>query len=294
MSFLVLDIPEQNAELAPWLERQLVGLHLADLVAELEAFQVALPRGGDLQKIFGGDLDNLLEDGLAAASEQQIRDLLGHPRLLIELQELVLLEGGPRWDEVPLAEEHERLTAECWERVSAAHSPAVTPRSSLAGGTATAPRRFPWAAALSAAALLLIAFFGWREWSPPQSTGWGWNKPGALADSGSAHDYLLQLADGAGDWFNQRPETPEALATRLEQFQNGCQHLIEAPHRPLSPEDKAWLIERCRAWSSKLDEHIAKSKAAPPGGDVDAVRAEADATINKLIDALRKRAEQVA
>lgn len=291
MSFLVLDIPDQDSELPAWLERELVGLHLADLIAGLEVFQGEPRHDMELDTALEGNLEAVLEHGLGALTDQQVRNLLQHPRLLAPLQERVLLEGGAHWERIPLSRPHEQLTADCWTSVCAAGSPRVARPDPVPRGNPAEARRFPWAVTLSAAALLLVAVFGWQQFSSRQPAGWGWNKPGALADAATAPDYLLQLAAGANDWFNKRPDTPEDLATRLTQFRKGCETLIAAPHRPLAPEDRAWLVERCQAWSSKLETHIT---ALESGADVEEVRADADATINKLIEALKQRAAQVA
>ena len=63
--------------------------------------------------------------------------------------------------------------------------------------------------------------------------------------------------------------------------------MILAEHRPLSPQDRAWLVGRCRVWAVQLDAHLVALEA---GDDPLAVRALADETIRGLIRALHERA----
>jgi hypothetical protein len=119
---------------------------------------------------------------------------------------------------------------------------------------------------------------------------WSWNKPGTFPDEEPAPAYLDRLADGASEWFNVSPEQPGALAKRIEQFRAGCSALIFAEHKPLTPEDKKWLVERCRFWAGKLDGYVV---ALEKGDDPERVRAEANQTINALIKALRDKATAI-
>ena len=119
----------------------------------------------------------------------------------------------------------------------------------------------------------------------------GLEPPGALADDLPPGVYLDRLADAAGEWFKKRPDDPIALARRIGEFRQGCSVLILSPHKPLSAQDRAWLVEKCRAWAAKLDAHLA---ALEGGASAAKVRDDADATINKLIEALRDRAKSLA
>ncbi len=122
------------------------------------------------------------------------------------------------------------------------------------------------------------------------ASGWGWSRPGALPDDGSAPAYLNQLADAAEDWFKTRPAEPAALARRIGEFRRGCDVLIRAEHKPLPAVDRDWLVTKCHAWAGKLDAHLASVRAGEPPLKV---RAEADQTVRQLIEALRQRAKAV-
>ena len=77
-------------------------------------------------------------------------------------------------------------------------------------------------------------------------------------------------------------ETLRALDPRPDEL------LLDPPPK-LAPADRTWLEERCRKWATAIDGHLA---ALESGQDVLAVRTAADATINKLADALAARPTQ--
>jgi hypothetical protein len=70
MNALVLDMPDDPAARAPWLDRRLVGPDLAALVAELDAIhgRGATPSQSSptLEAVLAGDRRALLERGLSA------------------------------------------------------------------------------------------------------------------------------------------------------------------------------------------------------------------------------------
>ncbi len=142
--------------------------------------------------------------------------------------------------------------------------------------------------ALAWAASVLVAIVAFERTRPSAATGpaWGWAKPGALPTGLVRDAYLARLADEAEGWFARRPEDPIALARRIAEFRQGCSTLILADHPALSEADHGWLVERCRAWASKLDAHLADVEARK---DPTTVRAEVDQTVRKLIAALRER-----
>ena len=98
MRLHALEIPDDPAELPGWLERQLTGLDLAALVAELEAVHGpgAVPTP-TLPDLLGERRDAVLSGGLGVLPTDSLRPLLRHPELLLELQELVLHVGTNEW-----------------------------------------------------------------------------------------------------------------------------------------------------------------------------------------------------
>jgi hypothetical protein len=311
MRLIALEIPDDAAALAGWLEGHLVGLDLAALVAELEAVHGAARKPVSLDQLLGSRREAIRERGLAALPPDRLRFLLRQPRLLPDLQEWLLIEGGPYWQHLAAdaaGREPRQAIERGWERLAAglAGSGDAGPRAApfrpdaavASSVRRSSGRRWRWLGTLAAAAAVLVALVlavrgpgpdGRGQPGPVAvaSKGWGWDRPGALPEDLSREAYLNHLADAAHEWFNQRPDTPLALARRIAEFREGCSVLILSPHRPLPDEDRVWLVEKCRAWAAKLDAHLATVEA---GQDVLKVRGEVDATINRLIDTLHERA----
>src|SRR5215213_8608898 len=103
MKLHVADIPENAADIPAWLEGQLLGPHLGELVAELAA--VHRPAAGaTLDEALGDRRGDVLERGLGVLPPARVTRLLTNPWLLLALQELVLVEGGPYWSDVTPAD----------------------------------------------------------------------------------------------------------------------------------------------------------------------------------------------
>ena len=301
MNAHVSEIPDDPAELAPWLDRYVVGLDLAELVAELSAIHPDLdPDTDSLDHVLGHRRGEVLERGLSALPHQALGRFLQRPRLLFELQDEILLSGGSYWDGLaeptPLGDSLTRRGKSRVDALFRSQSDMLEieeddPDSGLIILDRPWWRRpayfLPAAAALVAVSLLVFQQFG-RESEPPP---WGWNKADALAELDRPDLYLNQLANSAEDWFRRRPEDRAGLILRIEQLQQGCSRLISAPHKPLAPEDRAWLVERCQAWSAKF---AAQLQSLRDGRDPLEIRGETDATIRKLIDALKARAKERA
>lgn len=310
MNLCVFDIPEETAELAAWLETRLVSPHLGDLVAELAAIHdipaplsaglaaLERPDEGALEKSLGRELPTILREGLRNTPRSQLQTLLRNPQLLLDLQERILMEGGDYWSQ--------RSPRDSATTAALAKTWAVLEPSLATPIIASSTRGLKWAVRILmvlAASVMGVAaglhFF--RPASPPEQrplpgpapgpaavtqTGWGWNKPDAFPQNLDPKSYLTRLADGAEEWFKKRPENREDLEKRIAQFRKGCDTLLKAEHQPLKPADKAWLQERCKVWSDKLDTHLAELRS---GKDISKVRDDADATIKKLATALRTR-----
>jgi hypothetical protein len=285
MSLVVTTIPERTADLAHWLERHLVGLDLARLVSELSAIHDLPADRLPVESVLAGHLEAIYQGGLSVLPRELLRHLLTHPALLLELQELILVHGGPYWDSFEVREnprvdsvaEHGRARLPGRMRVPAEKTVAWYTR--------------PWAVSLATAAAVLVAVGVWtgvKPAAPQAQTAWGWDRPGALPQDADRKAYLEALADAAGDWFKKRPETAPDLARRIGQFRQGCSTLLLTEHVPLTELDRQWLKERCRLWAGKLDRQLADLEA---GKAVAAVRAETDATVKQLAAALRQRAQ---
>jgi hypothetical protein len=304
MNLIALEIPDDPAALPGWLDRLLVGLDLAALVAELSAVHgPETDHATSVHELLGDQRDAVLAGGLAALPPDRLRRLLCLPRLLLDLQELVLTSGGPYWERLssPSREHQEHVERGrrhldlilATEARKETRRPDVIPLSRH-----VAWYRRPWVVSLATAAAVLAVVLV-HERSRPQApitvaaaaSAWGWNRPGALAEDLPSAAYLNRLADGAHEWFDQKPADPVALARRIAEFRQGCSRLILSEHKPLTPDDRTWLIEKCRGWAVRLDAHLA---AVESGRDPVAVRAETDQTVSHLIEALRMKAKELS
>ena len=309
MRLIALEIPDDAASLAGWLEGHLVGFDLAALVAELEAVHGPPREPLTLEKVLGDRRESVRLLGLTELPRDRVRILLRQPRLLLLLQEWLLIEGGPYWRRLAastMSPKAAAIIARGWEPI--ATEPAENPVSSIAITSQPAAvadvrpssrRRWRWMVIVASAAAVLVALIITRQ-RPDGGPGpalltatprWGWDRPDALPQDLPSAAYLNHLADAASDWFKKRPNTPIALARRIVEFRQGCSVLILSPHRPLSDAERAWLVDKCRAWAVKLDAHLAAVEA---GRDTLEVRREADETINRLITVLRERAGGIA
>ncbi|MGH7201734.1 MAG: hypothetical protein ACREJB_14090 [Planctomycetaceae bacterium] len=299
-----LNIPEQTGQVAAWLEEHLLGLDLSALAAELSAVRKGeLLESRPLEVVLGDDLQRVLDEGLSVLPRGKLRQLLRDPALLLQLQVQVFIEGGEYWHRRRRpSPEMEALVERGWERIRRsieADAPEETDGPRATPLAAIQRPKWYWhplfvsllTAAAVVAVMAVVELPIGRDRATAAANGWGWDKPGTLAEDASAEAYMNNLADAAGDWFNARPATQQDLARRIGEFRLGCSTLITSDHKPLSPEDEQWLVEKCQAWAKKLDQHLADAEA---GEDVLTVRDEADETINNLIKAIRARAKQAA
>lgn len=271
MKLTALDIPESTDALRGWLEQQIVGDQLGDLVAQLSMGPTGAPPA-NLGDIAGEKLHHLLQEGLASCNESDLAALLASPHLLLALQELVFTEGGEYWQQVPRTPEH--LAAA--DRVRNKLLDSAAPGTSST--TQKPPARKRWVA-LAVAACLVIGAGVWLA-QPPKPPAWGFDQAGLLEGEISPKDYFLQLSTAADQWFNQRPTNPRALKNRLTTFRDGCETLLTAPHRQLTEFDRKWLLDRCRKWRTKID--VLLQRIDQDDVPFDEARADADELIRKM------------
>jgi hypothetical protein len=309
MTLALAAIPENPDHLPEWLEQRIVSGELRALVAELAAVHGAAPPERSVRDEFDELLPTILTGGLVAlpgpTRQAAARHLLQQPYHLLELQELVLTEGGPYWDAIPRPTELlvsvARVKARLAEQLlgppaEPSHPTAPTP------GPRKVPRyRSALVAVAATAALVCVATLAvTRILIPPRvvptvpatTTGptWGWARAGGMPPEADRARYLQELADRAGEWFDERPADPVALARRLSEFRQGCAVLQLAPHEPLSPDARAELKKRCGNWARAFDGYLARVEAG--NEDPITIRNEADATVRKLMDALRTEAQK--
>jgi hypothetical protein len=295
MRLVALEIPDDSAELPGWLEGQLLGLDLAALIAELEAVQGGRSAESvPLDRLLGTDRGAVLERGLSALSPERLRAFLRHPRQLLDLQELLLVEGEAYWQRLAaVGSESAALGTLGWRRLDAflRTGDAAAP-SDVAPRVAARRSVSRWVVILATAASLLVGVALYQRESEPTSAvppagNWGWLRPGALTSELPRSEYLNRLAVEAGEWFARRPDQPAALARRIAELRQGCSAVILAAHRPLSPQDRQWLVRTCREWATKLDQHLADLES---GTDLRELRVQVDETVRRIVQSLRNRA----
>lgn len=123
MKFHLEKVPFDSAKLPQWLERQLVGDHLGELIEELLAVRPP-PQPLDFDAWFAPLRERILSAGLASIPRDVLRQLLTDPPALRKLQAEVLLGGGRFWDEVPRPKGFRRRAA-----ATRPAAPTVVPRT---------------------------------------------------------------------------------------------------------------------------------------------------------------------
>jgi hypothetical protein len=289
MNLIATTMPDDPAEQVAWLERQLVGIRLRDLVLQLSTLGPAAPTlTPTLEEIFGDALPAVLAEGLSAATPEALGQLLRHPSLLLDLQERLLLSEGSYWQR--LADEDAELHAIRWRATSRLNNTLRPPPP-------TAPPRRKWVVALVSMAATVLVALGLVYWlrSPPtvRELAWGWSRPGAIPAKGSAGEYYDALARAANQWYDQRPDDAVSLARRLGEYRDGCSHLLLDSHTPLREieDEEAWLVGRCRRWAERLDR--LRDELETGTKSVTEVRAAADELTRRIELNFTSRADHV-
>lgn len=294
----VLDIPDDDASMATWLDGQIVAPELHDFMAELSAVHgLTEPRRPatirEASAWLGNSLPAVLERGTVALDRRHRADLLRNPSLLPGLQELIFVSGGDHWREVVSRMNPRPGMAKetLLRRISgAAGSPSADRLAKPFTRRSDGQRRFATSALAALAAGILVAVATWSLLRPAEGDRLlGWNRPGVFA-SAAPDAYLDRLADAASEWSGDPVATELHLSGRLRSLLAACDRLLATPHETLGVADREWLMERCRTWRSKFAGQLA---ALDETHDVAVVRTEMTATVNKLVEALRRRADEI-
>ncbi len=294
MKLAIFDLPEDTSTWPIWLEQQLVGMDMSELVMQLETlYKNPSRQQQSLSEICGSQTSELLQRGLSSLSTRQISALFQNPAALLELQEQVLAGGGSYWDNIPLSgadrEAVDRVTLRACQAVSNTTDRAPNAQLSTANNATQniwfSGKAIATLAALAATVLLVLGIWSQTGGKP---AGWGFDQPGLLAQDVSARKYLSNLSDAAGQWSKKKPANARELETRLAEFRHGCDTLIAAPHKPLEEVDRQWLVGKCKAWAGEIDSYLAE--LSRDAGSFSDVNLKADETIGRLKNALKDRA----
>lgn len=284
---IVFTMPDKPKDQPAWLERQLAGPDLFQLIEELRAVHGIEDSPIALDDVLGVQKKSVVDRGLGGLSGSQIQKLLRYPDLLAELQELVLVAGSPYWEKLLGKTESTPMPASFRQALYAKLPPplnTVAPAKTVGASSGRAPVR--WLAGIAAVAALMIGV--WLGFGQPKPQAeWGWNRPDLFSQADTRGDYLRAVASGAEDWQKLPNLTREEYLLNLSRMRDGCSRLINAPHEPLPPADREWLVAKCKVWRDKFDEQSNEVRNLKPW---EAARDKTDATVAALITALRNRA----
>jgi len=289
MTVRIITIPDDQTQWPGWLEQQLVGSHLRELIEELRivdgldsSFQASKPLSEILTT---KQLADIAKSGIAAIGVKKIPELMSNPDALLDLQEYVLINGSSYWQNVPVDSQLKASMERSRSKLNAIIGDSQTPArpAPIAGNLQKTNRRsLTWIA--SAAAVLLVGVMLWRM--PPHPSGHILGTPGLLAnDVSSSAEYLQRIAAAGQTWFDEQPTDEAALIALLEQTRNDCQILIDARHEALSDEERIWLVTKCRKWQGDLEQTLSSLKSGAI--DLETARTQADATMKKLVNVLQ-------
>jgi hypothetical protein len=257
MSAPVLELLTEGVALRPWLERQLVGPDLLEVVEELTAIQGKTEPAGPAMELLTERRSTILAAGLSALSDREVEMLYQSPSVLLRLQEWVLLAGGPYWNGVlsqtlarpgpPASRKSPRL----WSRL---FSHAV-------------------AAAAAVAATLFVVHWSRRSPTPPEE------RPSAFATARAPAEDMLTLLRGRIDqeWSGlRRQHDTRAVLDRMERL---CAELHAGEYGQLS----ASACEGVCRDLDRLARQIAAQRARLNHDDDLLVRAQVESAVNALV-----------
>ena len=294
MNLRLFSIPDDPADWPVWLEREIVGMNLVELVHELPVFvEPSDEPEVTIDAFLGSRREDVLQSGLAVLSHQEIGRLFRQPSLLFDLQELVLSEGGSYWNAVPLEDAQQQFLARNSETIlrqisgsqdDTTLSRSVTQPTSPAAGSTTRRRFVRWV--VSVAAMLGLVLLAWRKFSPAP---WGFDRALASSSGMSEPQFLNHCADVVEqDWKTRDLSSPSELSNALREFRDGCNRMIATEHAQLSEANQVWFRERCTLWRDRVIGEM--DKLAKDPSQYSEVKANANDVIAKLGVALRTRA----
>ena len=327
MRLPIFDMPDEPVPLRTWLEQQLAGLELRDLVSQLAVVHGTPPERLTLENACGSTLPEILTSGLSHVGSDVIQKLLTHPALLLELQDRITFDGGEFWLNVPISTEHQAAVDRGWQRLQADLSPesvaesrrtetkseaeikTTTPANdSLTGPTdvwgraAARPRRSSLRTVLVICGLLVAVGVGILLQPSPT----GWANPGRLTAGQSPSQVFGTLAGATVSYIDAPRQTPQQLQVEIELFIHDCQQvqklslpeLAALPHPDRELQGSTldtyadWLNVKCKAWEGKAAQVLASLR----DGTLDRDTADEQYTeiIRKLKTALEKQAAALA
>jgi hypothetical protein len=288
-----LCLPDDRSEWPAWLEQQLMGYNLTTLCRQLVTLGGKHPPQLTLSELLGNQRDTVLEQGLSVPlSDGQIQRLVQNPALLLELQELILEEGGEYWTLVHPTSSVSKSLESVRRKVLSQIRPTTEPssveqalkperfRTSDVGSTPDLRRAessenktkregsWYWLGALlaTAAAILLIVMNPFQR-SRDQAEFFAAAELRIPAETADAS--LSRIADRIEKDWNTKPVTDNAsLLGRLIAFRDSCDYLIDgrldAALQGLPEAKLTDLKERCKKWKGQAETMIADLQGESP------------------------------
>ena len=297
MSLVALEIPDDPLDWPSWLERELVGLRLGELIDELRVIAgKEATLSPSLSEILGGSSREVCELGLSALSREQFASFWNHPERLLELQALVFTSGGMYWRKLELASKSNEAVERSWRELQGSlhNEQEAAPRPLFSTPRRTNRRTWTTAtfAGIAAIAAMLLAA-AWLGLFSPQVDEWGWLRSDTFASQQTDAKFLELLAERAGEWDHRPRGHANELKLALTDFRKMCDLLQKSKLEQLTNQaDRDWLKERCTKWAEKIDRHL--SELDRDDKPVDVVSKEATETIHALQKALVNRAGTLA
>lgn len=297
MNPVILDWPEDEMDLWPWLESQLTSSNLRSLVQQLESFQQSsddnrppLDAQQQLCEVLGGGLPEMLRRGLLVLDDATRQKLLiciaGQPRLLLTLQEIVLRDGSDYWDKVLPTDANGSPTTSVVSQSSAL--PLVQDVSGPISKAKVEKTDRRWLLALAAlAATVVVGVTVWRlDYGSlaNRSGGHFFARSGLLDAPSTEAELVVNIATSVRrDW----KEFDGTFREKLVALRDSCDVLLAARLEQLSDSKRKDLRDRCQKWKSTFTEYLQQLDAQ---GDLEQIRVNADATVDKLTRAIEQLA----
>jgi len=320
----VFDIPDSESELVSWLEEQLCSRDFFETVESLSLVQSLdqAPDENDKPNSISEETMNaVLVDGLDGLSTADLQSLLENPRELYRLQDAIFQRGGSYWTkrfegaafaspaalqnvQKAISQHGNESLVGVTDAHGSSHSTQLANPSWL--------QRHPALSALAALAAALLLFVG-GFWAgnqqgttnvavapvdpnvvanPPDTIVsrdvWGWSRPDLLEVTLDRKDKLNHLANLLSEWNTQESVDAPQLLQRARELRASCDDLLAAKLSGLPEADVDWLKDKCKIWSAKIDEKIARLSDPQ---QFESVSQELNRLVHKSIFAIRQRAK---
>ena len=311
MKLVALDMPDNHEELPQWLERQLVGPNLRELVAQLTVIHQGAPLQGEFNEVFKGKRSRILEAGLSALEQHQITALLTNPKLLLDMQIFVFSRGGSFWEQ--LLEDSpgqlsdgfneqlfKKLTGQNVQATNDLAEPTLsTNTNSPATKTQNQIKRKksrPWVSnvisALLAASIVVALFSAYLFYFQTSGTSQiAFFSELPAATSVDEKIYLASFNTDAQKWFDYQPQSAEQLKSHILNLVDGCDRVIAGDHDALDQQTKSWLVEKCSAWRNNFVNKLVAVNREP--AKYAQIRSEMDAAVRKMIKTVDTKIEEL-